>query len=822
MATNRASSQLPTDHFTVSSSSPQQVTSYSTSILQPLADGSIPLDPLQKVMPLVFNFGRRKPELRVQQHQFIYTGYEGVVTRRNVIIEGPTGLGKTRACLASVLPYLLSDPEARLIYTSATVTQVCNVAEEISEILLASKSALSTINATIHIGAEKVKNEYTNCFTRKLNLDNRNKNLSQEQSDISSRNCKECKYYRGLRSNSYKLSSATCLDKHELQRIKESGNCPVGAMRGVSNEARIVVAPHSYLSDLFWIKKYFGSLEKCVIVIDEAHSFLSAAADEPFLSISVGQSSKSVNRIGDNYPISSILEQLNTSHKSDNDLIKSVKESGKAVLHKIQIALSKCQSGQSLKDELISEDLFEFISNLDPKIENFLNEVIHQCDHLLSRNDTKFFHLSAENLSQLFILLRECIRSPIEFFMRYKPSEPSAKIYALHPKTKLRMRLGGSRSVLFSSATISPVTDVADMLGYSTALKIKLNHIFSEENYKHFFIAGINTSLKDEFRDNERSQRQGIQSLSNERVLSLRDRDILTQLFEHAFRPARKKNIGIFCNNILMVQQVAELLRDKSEELGIIVIGFITSKDSIYSNTKQWLRENHEFIWRSILGNQGVINFSDEAVGQLFKDIGKKEHKEKLNRTVVLCAVQGGTLAEGVDYRGDAMEMVITIGLPYPPPSEEILGKIKADYWNMFYEDGRQKAEELAFKQAAFRKLAQSIGRAHRTPRDRAVVIMVDERLLGIKNTSSKNNSYEFLNLRNTAKNLELLQKPVQGFSKNIVIEHIQSSNRAKINEHIKGKNKNWAGVSDADFISFADMEKQIREFYDTKNIQDT
>ncbi|MCH2080687.1 hypothetical protein, partial [Prochlorococcus sp. ALOHA_ZT_50] len=67
------------------------------------------------------------------------------------------------------------------------------------------------------------------------------------------------------------------------------GTCPVGAMRAATNHARIVIAPHSYLSDLFWIRKYFGTLEKCVVVIDEAHNFLSTTADEPFLSISFGQ-----------------------------------------------------------------------------------------------------------------------------------------------------------------------------------------------------------------------------------------------------------------------------------------------------------------------------------------------------------------------------------------------------------------------------------------------------------------------------------------------------------------------------------------------------
>ncbi|MCH2247634.1 MAG: hypothetical protein MK111_23885 [Crocosphaera sp.] len=208
---------------TTTTDSSKHKTSFSK-ILQPNADGSIPIFPLQNVMPSIFNFGTKKSELRIQQHQFIYTGYEGVVSGKNVIIEGPTGLGKTRACLASVVPYLLSNPSTRLLYTSATVTQVCNVAEEISEILSASQKDLSMLNATIHIGAEKIKREYTNCFVQKINLDNRNKNLD-EMSLIDKRiNCKECKYYRELRNNNYQLSSATCLaNRREAPHYKRGG-----------------------------------------------------------------------------------------------------------------------------------------------------------------------------------------------------------------------------------------------------------------------------------------------------------------------------------------------------------------------------------------------------------------------------------------------------------------------------------------------------------------------------------------------------------------------------------------------------------------------
>ena len=81
----------------------------------------------------IFNFpsdSGKQTEFRLEQKQFIYTCYEGVSQKRDVVIEGPTGLGKTRAILASVLPALLQDDTTRFIYSTRTITQVINIMKD--------------------------------------------------------------------------------------------------------------------------------------------------------------------------------------------------------------------------------------------------------------------------------------------------------------------------------------------------------------------------------------------------------------------------------------------------------------------------------------------------------------------------------------------------------------------------------------------------------------------------------------------------------------------------------------------------------------------
>jgi DNA excision repair protein ERCC-2 len=197
--------------------------------------------------------------------------------------------------------------------------------------------------------------------------------------------------------------------------------------------------------------------------------------------------------------------------------------------------------------------------------------------------------------------------------------------------------------------------------------------------------------------------------------------------------------------------------------------------------------------------------FTDDDVINVFKTL------RDYDRTAVILGVQGGTLSEGVDYRAEQMEMVIILGLPYPASAaERRLNQIRQDY---FFMQGmnRQAAEDLAYKQEAFRKVAQSIGRSHRSMTDRAVVILADERLLSIKKVQEDlPNRYEFLSPQNAKKNLELLQRPVQKLKKNLVIGGDDKNENRILADYIS----TGLGVTRKDFVNFKHMGEKIREFY--------
>ncbi|MCD6481372.1 MAG: ATP-dependent DNA helicase [Thermoplasmata archaeon] len=95
------------------------------------------------------------------------------------------------------------------------------------------------------------------------------------------------------------------------------------------------------------------------------------------------------------------------------------------------------------------------------------------------------------------------------------------------------------------------------------------------------------------------------------------------------------------------------------------------------------------------------------------------EFKEKGG---IFLSVMGGRLAEGIDFPSEELEMVIIVGIPYPPPSAK-QGALQA-YYDAKYGDGWKYVMEAS----AIRKMMQAIGRLIRSENDRGVAIIFDER----------------------------------------------------------------------------------------------
>ena len=115
--------------------------------------------------------------------------------------------------------------------------------------------------------------------------------------------------------------------------------------------------------------------------------------------------------------------------------------------------------------------------------------------------------------------------------------------------------------------------------------------------------------------------------------------------------------------------------------------------------------------------------------------VERREHG-KNERDAVLCQLRegrnlllgaiGGSLSEGVDYRDNLLSMVIVVGLPLSPPSREMDGMLD----RMEKRFGPRKANLYVQVYPAVSKVLQAAGRAIRSEKDRAAVMLLDDRYL--------------------------------------------------------------------------------------------
>lgn len=97
----------------------------------------------------------------------------------------------------------------------------------------------------------------------------------------------------------------------------------------------------------------------------------------------------------------------------------------------------------------------------------------------------------------------------------------------------------------------------------------------------------------------------------------------------------------------------------------------------------------------------------------------------KKNQSGVLFAVCGGKWSEGLDYRGDLLTAAMVIGLPLAPYNR--VRQMILAYFRMKYGD---EGEFIAYTLPAVNKAQQALGRVLRTPDDRGVLVLADQRFL--------------------------------------------------------------------------------------------
>jgi len=803
---------------------------------------------LLRIYPSVFNFSGsyKKGEFRPQQVQFMEMCYEGVQTGRDVVVEGPTGLGKTKALLAAALPFILEKPGRKIVYATRTVTQVNSIMADLREILDRTDKKLEGILASVHIGANRVRDELIKCYIPVEDLEAINeirkaKGWSIFTSSYCNKGCQRFGYLHKTDFEGSLIQNPVDLENNhviDLRMLTENQQyCPAGIFRRATEKAQIIVVPHAFIYDSAWRDEYLGDLNDAVLILDEAHNFLADAAKNPYITLARTSLRENLEdeQDEDDEVDRRAVEDRKTNHFVLEDMLARVEKNAPKADFRMEVAginvevlfsyldnlfsemsshISKFRSDKNLlqanesgsKFYLVADgDIFELTKSLGS---GFLDNLV-KLDDLVSKAKAEIkaapqyrrMEQSLYSYQQITESLINIFNNPYEFMIL--DYGDGFEFHNLHPKMNIMRASIGFHSRIFTSATLSPPEDVAYVLGLPDALNAKLDPVFPDENYLPFFIAGVNSSRKEES--------------GNPETFTQKEKAVIKDVFRTAFGAATGKNIGVFCSSNEIVLDTYRLLKDVAKDQELVMTPFVRSDVIDPREIKELEKEfriAYELLEKKYLAKfrkdpkhadltDITDKFNDVNAIKLFKLLGYSD------KTAILIGVAGGTLSEGIDYFGEQMEMVITVGLPYPSSATEIMmNKRKEDYFFMQKGD-RRLGEDLAYKQDAFRKLAQSIGRAHRRITDRAVVICLDERLLAIKNTGGGYGSYEYLSMGNARKNLRILQRPLWKFDSNIVFPGKNAAEENMLKRYIA------SGLcSPRDFISIDEMGRQIRKFF--------
>lgn len=104
-----------------------------------------------------------------------------------------------------------------------------------------------------------------------------------------------------------------------------------------------------------------------------------------------------------------------------------------------------------------------------------------------------------------------------------------------------------------------------------------------------------------------------------------------------------------------------------------------------------------------------------------------------------LFGVLSGKLSEGVDYSDNILNSIVCVGLPMPPPSAR-QDALMRYYTNKF---DRNRAWKYASLQPAVNSILQALGRPIRKKEDRAIVVLLEKRLLSQREASCLPNMHK-------------------------------------------------------------------------------
>lgn len=404
---------------------------------------------------------------RPNQEEFIKLVNDVVRNGENVIIEAPTGFGKTISILAGVLPYALS-LGYKVLYLARTHRQMDRVIEE-----------LKAINKKNPIGGIVLRSRKDMCLHQYI------LNFAPDAYNamIVCKNLKKlrkCPFYENVKKKKEEFEEITNYflrnPSEPIEILKYSHLlelCPYELTRKIALKADVIVASYLYMISPpireNFLRYFDLDLSDLIVIFDEAHNLPNQA----------------IEALSDKLSVISIL--------------RAIKEAEQYREHEIANFLSIFLKGlenlydEKLKDRdiaetpILPESIFIHIFNIlgidEKSLIRFLNTMLEVGDAVRedkiekNRPPRSYIGRTAEFLANWFSVIG---REDYLFIMSRINGGFSLELVALDPSKALDF-IGSVRSAIFMSGTLTPLEAFSDIMGIKARLK-KFPRMIKKEN----------------------------------------------------------------------------------------------------------------------------------------------------------------------------------------------------------------------------------------------------------------------------------------------------------------------------------------------------
>ena len=524
-----------------------------------------------------------------------------------LVLEAPTGSGKTFTSLAAALPFI-EKKDMKIVYCVRTNSQQKQVIHELQQF----KKLGNKIRAVAIQGREAL------CPQQKNDIELKKSNWSEKSKICKSLKLKSnlgengCSFYGNLLRRSESLTkkwSSEILTAQEFSsKAEEEGICPYELNKLMLKKAKVVIVPYVYFFDEFIRKYMLGwmgiSIDKVIAIIDEAHNLPDWAR---------GAASESMT-----------LESINRAIREVKDYGYQLPE-GRDPVHFLDLVEASIEklSEEHILDGEEEGHLPSHIVSLDSEVATFETEMMSLGSMTLYRLKQDSTEISKMGQQTRQYLLdngkrpRSYLGSVGDFLCRWLDSIESHTIRLIGQKP-LRLEkvcldprvmtgfLDETAGVISMSGTISPLDMFRDLVGLKpTSILERVDSIFPSKNKKIVYLDDVTTSY------NELNSKP---NLWNKIVSKLK---LITTNFSG--------NTALFFPSYKLLELALENLQLKKP------------------------------VYREYSG------MDQEELMQTVESF-------KSDTGAVLAGVMGGRLAEGIDYPDTSLELAVIVGIPYPSP----------------------------------------------------------------------------------------------------------------------------------------------------------